>query len=157
MKKVEAFSLAEIIVALILSAIVTTFAYQGYRVFYGYYFDYQSQNQKIEDLNRLHSQIQKWTLSSKKIILTGQTLNFEMLNHHQVLTFESDYVVSTIHNQTDTIFGQVVDLHFLWEKENQREGVIDAFSFSLIMNEKTYPYSFVKQYGAQYYLYKNRK
>lgn len=152
MKKISAFSLMEIIVVLLLSAIIMSMAFQGYQVFSKYYKEYNQATLEAEDINQLHTLLTKYTLTSKKITHNSSSIYFHFEKEVFEFSFKRDFLLSTIHDRVDTFFCTTQDLHFFWLEEEQFVSgeLVDEFSFQVVTN-KTYPFAFKKQYDTQTY------
>ncbi len=143
--KLKAFSLIEIIVAMFLSAIVISAVYSGYLFTHKQFYKFSSIKTEIRTYFQLAEVMNREFETAKRIIKkSGRNLEIEMIDQSIQYSFESDYIVRTVREQTDTFLFKVntVDVEGF---TIENDFVIDHLVLSMDNNKTV---SLFKEYGA---------
>jgi prepilin-type N-terminal cleavage/methylation domain-containing protein len=106
--KLKAFSLIEIIVAMFLSAIVISAVYSGYVFTHKQFFRFTSIKTEIRNYFQLSEVLNREFETSKRVLKKGaRRLDIEMIDKTINYSFENDFIVRSIDEQTDTFFFKI--------------------------------------------------
>jgi prepilin-type N-terminal cleavage/methylation domain-containing protein len=152
-KRIRAFTLIELVVAMLISSIVVIVAFTGYEIIAGQYVDYRKKSDEITKSFLLNSLLAKDFLNSELILLNpnGDIL-FKFNNAPEVdYQFKEAYIIRIFANSLqDTFFipSQNIVKRFQGDSLTGNQALIDNLSFSAkVLDEKVY-YQFGKEYGA---------
>lgn len=143
--KLKAFSLIEIIVAMFLSAIVISAVYSGYLFTHKQFFRFTSIKTEIRNYFQFSEVLNREFETSKRVLKKGaRRLDIEMIDKTINYSFENDFIVRSIDEQTDTFFFKIegIEINGVTIKN---DFIIDHLVLSM---DDDKAFSFYKPYGA---------
>lgn len=103
MKKLPAFTLMELLVAMVLSTIVVAAAFTGYEIMAGRYGQYQQVNAGIREAAWMNGLLQKDLLQARLVVQHENTIRLTAAYREPVTyEFRDAYVLRRTHDLTDT-------------------------------------------------------
>lgn len=151
MKKLKAFTLIELCVAIIISGIVTAAGFGTYAMFSKQFIEHRKINESVaEKLNAytlLKKDIDKADRIQKKsdseILLTSKTTEVDY-------SWNENYLLRKCVEQTDTFYISVkaAQLSFLSKEQNKDNGIVDEIHLSTLYEKQVEDLYFRKQYSA---------
>jgi prepilin-type N-terminal cleavage/methylation domain-containing protein len=147
--KLKAFSLLEVMVAILLSGIVISAIYSGYLFTHKQFFRFNAIKTEIRNYFELSEVLNREFETAKKIIKTGsQEIEIEMIDKTVSYSFNTNYILRTIENQVDTFFVGVTNAEINVINELVDEAIVDFTELSIKENEQEKMLSLYKNYGA---------
>ncbi|WP_443946642.1 hypothetical protein ACJVDH_05935 [Pedobacter sp. AW1-32] len=150
--RITAYTLMEITIAMLLSAICMVICYSAYDLISAYYRNFRDKNEANDAVFGLkHAMIHDLS-KGKYLIRTAQ--GFEVLNKDTTITyqFNEEYILRDLGEQhTDTFFLKTTNLQFHFEqKEVSEMDTVDQVDFSVQLDSNTrVPMRMTKRYSAQ--------
>ena len=144
-KKTKAFSFLEIMVAIIISGVVMSTAYSVYIFVNKQYIKLNTIKADVRDYFEFSSTVSRDFELAKKVVKTNDySISMEQTDKTINYQFEGEYVLRTIHFQTDTFFFSARDILINTIAEFKEEQVVDFVKIKVKDND----FSFYKNYGA---------
>lgn len=153
--KVKAFTIMEITVAMLISAIVIGMAYTCFNIIYQQYHTFNTKQAELVEIDQLNKVLQH-DFDKAEIILQDND-DIVLKNKDDQLTYhiQPDYILR-IANAVDTFKvntqevtryfeGQTLDT----ESDLPENNRIDELSFTIIYHNEKIPYYYFKQYSSQ--------
>jgi prepilin-type N-terminal cleavage/methylation domain-containing protein len=145
--KLKAFSLLEIMIAILLSGIVISAIYSGYFFTHKQFFRFNAIKTEIRNYFELSEVLNREFETAKKIVKTGsQQIEIELIDKTVNYSFNTDYILRTIGNRIDTFFIGVTNVEMNVINELAEEPLVDYTELSI--KEKDNILSLYKNYGA---------
>jgi prepilin-type N-terminal cleavage/methylation domain-containing protein len=152
-KRIRAFTLIELVVAMLISSIVVIVAFTGYEIIAGQYVDYRKKSNEITKSFLLNNLLAKDFLNSELALINPNgDLIFKFKATPEVdYQFRENYIIrvfTTTLQDTFFIPSQNIVKRFQGDSLTGNRALIDNLSFSAkVLDEKVY-YQFAKEYGA---------
>jgi Tfp pilus assembly protein PilE len=150
-QKIKAYTLMEITIAMLLSAVCISMCYSAYGIITGYYKEFGRKNEASAALSSLKQVLARDFLNSKhalreenKIILLSDSITI-------AYGFESEWITRDLNQQhIDTFKVKSSTLTAYFEHlEVLSADTIDQVSFNVILSHKTVPIQVRKVYSAE--------
>lgn len=151
MKKLKAFTLIELVIAIVLSGFVMGMGSAGYLIMSKQFRNYKSINDNVSDAAELFSVLQCDIQQAKEVIKkSGSAIETSLKNRNVKYSFEKKYIVRNTGLVRDTFFVSTLNLEtsFKNNKQELSEGLIDELSFNVGDKEQMFQFHSIKQYGA---------
>ena len=148
MKKLKAFTLVELLIAMVISGIVITFCYAGYSILHEQFQHFKEVKRSFVHLRQFQSTVSNDFYTYEYARFNEQSIMLEDEKRERtVYKIEGDYVLRSLNEQVDTFFIEVGELHptFLFEESGD---LIRSFTFDVYINDEELPFSFSKEYSA---------
>lgn len=148
---IKAFTLMELLVAMLISSIVISISYISYDIIYKQYFSYKENNQSITQTALINSLINRdifeaefMQANDKEIVLTYR--NKSALYY----IFDTPYLIRKTETSKDTFELDIENIHFKFQGEERqmKYSLIDEFYFEAPFLEKKEYFRYKKLYGA---------
>jgi hypothetical protein len=152
--KVAAFTILELTITMLLTALVIGISYAAFSIVSRSYIVYQKRNDNISEMV-LMDRLLKRDFSQADSILKIDS-GIEMINQHAIVTYRIDTgtMIRTA-GITDTFKVHSYDINFAFEGQPVQEmsatkelNRIDEFSFSLVFENQKIPYHYYKTYSS---------
>ena len=129
--RIKAFTLIELVLAMMLAAIVMVMAYSAFTVFTRVYGSYRLKNLSHADVQLFRQVLQSDMEKAGMIELREGQLNFKDPLSPEALSysFGTDYLVRVHHSVTDTFKMKRLILQPSFENSPVSEGIIDRLEF----------------------------
>jgi prepilin-type N-terminal cleavage/methylation domain-containing protein len=129
--RIKAFTLIELVLAMILAAIVMGMAYSAFTVFTRVYGSYHSKNLSHADVQLFRQVLQSDMKKAALIELSSGQLKFKDPLSSEALSysFGPDYLVRTHHSVPDTFKMTRLTLQSSFENAGVSEGIVDHLTF----------------------------
>lgn len=151
MKRLKAFTILELIVAMAISSLLIGMCFIAYQIIIVQFSNYKTNNQRIQDMTLCNYLLTR-DVSSANTISQPQQGIFEFESHNEVLTyaFETDYIVRTNEGGADTFYLKPLDLETKQLRLFNRTGLQDLVTdiqVSLSQEQETFNLHFHKEYS----------
>lgn len=152
MRNLKAFTLMEMLVAMIIGGIVVGICYFCYDVIYKQYHQYKTMNEKIVEASVLNGVLGKDFLQAKFITKEGNGISVVSKEPPIHYMFDQEYLVRKADETRDTFFVASFQLQLKFQNDVQdmEEGLVDELSFTTTFFEEKEEsvFHFKKIYGA---------
>ena len=161
LQRVKAFTIMELTVAMLISAIVIGITYTALQIISGSYATYTRKHQELAVIIRLDELLKRDFGRAAAIYQNHEgSYLLQDSSRHQAITysFTPDYVLRsstvadtfrvTVSQVTASFAGQPVEASGLAE-DNMEAGRIDALSFTLLYQAEPFPYHYAKSYSSE--------
>lgn len=143
--RLNAFSILEVLVAIVISGIVVSTAYSVYIYSGKQFFKFRAVKAEITNYFEFTSTITRDFESAKKVVQKSDyEMEMQLPNQNINYQFEPTYILRTIHLQTDTFFFTVENMEYNTFNKLSNEPMVDYLKLTLKNNSLTY----YKDYGA---------
>ncbi|HOU69130.1 MAG TPA: hypothetical protein PKW49_11255 [Paludibacteraceae bacterium] len=150
MKKFDGFTLADVIVTMIISMLITGIAFSIFRFSYNQLFMYQKENEVFQDLYVLHFAIQSDIDKAEQMqYQAGDLLLNSFSGEGKKYLFLDHIIVRESASLKDTFFFDTKDISATYDGNAPAQGIVDEFSFSVSMKQRDFPYKFTKKYPSE--------
>jgi type II secretory pathway component PulJ len=152
MKKIAAYTLMEVTVAMLLSAIVISICYTAYGIIGSYYADFRNKNETADAILGIRHAMEKDFLRSRYILKTADGIAIEQDSLPLIYVFKDSLILRKLAEQhTDTFNLQPKELKFFFEGNEVIDAdTIDQVNFDLIISRnQTVPIQLTKFYSAK--------
>jgi len=148
--RIKAFTLQEILIALVIAAIVISAAFYSYGVIQTAYLAYQKTTEQSLEIKTLDVLLKEDFAKADYVIKSSDGI-ICMINENEVnYLFKQDYVTRTVSILTEYFKVKPEAVHLFFDKlavENNNE-LIDELSYNAIDNDKLFYFHYNKIYGA---------
>ncbi len=150
-KKLPAFTLMEVTIAMLIAAIVIAITFTTYRVVSGSYFNFNRKQEKVAMLTTIDKLLKQDFIKAKSIVKTADGVFFEINDGIVTYSFKDSYILRDQFSLgIDTFKLQVNDLNCSFENEVAEEGQeVDLLSFKTQLDGDLIPLQYLKLYSAQ--------
>ena len=143
--RLNAFSILEVLVAIVISGIVVSTAYSVYIYSGKQFFKFRMVKAEITNYFEFTSTITRDFESAKKVVQKSDyEMEMQLPNQNINYQFEPTYILRTFHLQTDTFFFTVENMEYNTLNKFSNEPRVDYLKLTLKNNSLTY----YKDYGA---------
>lgn len=150
-KRISAFTLMEVTVAMLLAALVISITYTAYHMVSASYIRYQKKQGEIADLILADKLLRSDFLSSKKI--TRSESGISLLQHNGSInySFSKDFIIRNQYSlRIDTFRTNVSNLDFVFEGQKKEPGqLLDGLNFTILAEGQLTPFRYKKIYSSQ--------
>lgn len=147
--KLKAYSLLEIMIAIVLSGIVISAVYSGYVFTHKQFFRFTAIKTEIRNYFELSEVLNRDFETAKKVIKTGgHEIEMEMIDKTINYSFGSNYILRTIKLQSDTFFFSVKETKINVINELTEVRLVDYLQLTIKDNGDDMQLSIYKNYGA---------
>ncbi len=152
-KKIQAFTLIELMITMLISSISFGIIYSGYEIVSKQYRSYKSSNEIIADalyLNVLMASDFSKARDAKKNDDGFQLIDYE--NRSTIYELSTEYIVRKVSFSIDTFKVPVKNISYLMQNSdvNAEPYFIDEVSFNVGINKQTQTFHYKKQYDAAF-------
>jgi hypothetical protein len=151
MRRLDAFTIIELCMVMLLSAIVIGIAFFTLNIFQGSVRSFKTDAGAIADISTLHRLLAKDIWRSDEVVYTEegfliQSTKRGMVSYH----FLPECIVRLQASRIDTFPFIIEELHgyFLKEEVQVPSQLVDEISFTLFHKEEAHPFYFYKTYAA---------
>jgi len=150
-KKVPAFTLMEVTIAMLIAAIAIAITYTAYRIISGTYLNYAKKQDRIAAFAVADQLLKEDFLASDHILRTADGLDFQSESGMIRYQFTGSYVLREQYAlQTDTFKLEVQHISFTFENEAVAEGTeVDRLDYTSRLEDQDIPLTYQKTYSAQ--------
>jgi len=153
MKRIKAFTIIELLVTMVISAIVVVLAFQGLNWTKSQHLNYQTKVSNQLEIQQLYGQLKLAFQDATEISITNNELKCKYKNGaDKYWEFGYERAPAFISNENNSIIFEpikVTDLHTYFEDEVRYVGLIDKMKLDVEFEGKTVVWEFNKQYDAQ--------
>ena len=152
MNRIRAYTIMEVTIAMLLSAICITICYTAYSVIENYYREFQRKNELADNILSLKHVIEKDFLISKYVIKTDSGMLIGKDSTVVEYSFNKNYILRSFSDQhTDTFKLTPSNQIFLFgRKLIEQRDTIDQLELNIALTEDTaVKLRFDKRYSAQ--------
>jgi len=148
--KIPAFTIIELCVVMLLSAIVTGIGFFTLDIFQGSMRKFKKDAGSVTDITLLHRLIESDFWNSKDVVCIANGFKTNSKNGTSIYTYTPDYITREQSGLTDTFYFQNEKFVRYFQKNDiDVPGlVIDAIGFNLIHKKEIHQFEFAKVYGA---------
>ena len=153
-KKINAFTIMEVTVAMLIAALVIGMTYTAYSVVSRSYQSFHQKNDDIAELLQLDHLLKRDFAQADTILKTANGLTFKNATHTIDYEIDSSLVIRTS-AITDTFKVKVSGISTLFEEQpvtNNSDVTepnrIDELEFQVLFQDKIIPYHYYKTYSA---------
>ena len=144
MNKLKAYTISELVVALVVTAIVISIAGSILLLVKKQYSTYQSSNKELFNINLFQSLLNKDIENAERIYWGNNRLRLETGVNAIVYTFDESKVVRIQKGQTDEFLIQTNDLTI---QSLEDKDLVYTVAFEIVEEKHTYPVSLKKEYA----------
>lgn len=150
-KKVPAFTLMEVTIAMLIAGIAIAITFTAYRIVSGSYLGFSKKQDELADFVRIDKLLKEDFLGAKHIVKSPKGLVMEMEAGLITYHIDSGFMLRDQFSlRTDTFRFQVNSPAFLFENNVAEEGQpVDQFSFETVVEGQLIPLHYQKIYSAQ--------
>ncbi len=148
--RVKAFTIIEMTVVMLLSAIVISMAYFAFELLSRRYVKYKEQSEVFYKVTLLDQLLSRDFFVSDSIKSEGEILKVYKADITSDYHFGSKYVVRQFSGQTDTFYFNVEKKELLYNQQLIADGnsMTDQLNLTLLLNGKVLEYNYIKHYSA---------
>jgi prepilin-type N-terminal cleavage/methylation domain-containing protein len=150
--KIKAFTLIELLICMILSAIIIGMGYAAYRESYKRFLAYSGMKKNIVDAIRVNSVLNNDFCQAERVYYNSGNILFNNKNKPAIeYEFTSATIIRKVYNQADTFHFSAINTLPVYVDNDAiaTEGLIKAFSFETEMYKQTLPFYYSKTYSAE--------
>lgn len=149
-KRLPAFTLMEVTIAMLISAIAISMTYTIYRIVSKSYFDYSVKQDKMADLMSADQLIRTDFFSARQIRKTEGGIDLLLKEGHIVYVFDKERLMrSQFDLKTDTFkIAAQIDRVSFENKEVENGERIDQVKITVMAEGHHIPYTYNKQYSS---------
>ena len=150
-KKIKAFSILEVTIAMLLAGITITIAFTAYSMISRSYRQYDEKNKLISLSMQLNKLLQKDLLEGEMVLQAEEGILVRGKQGSIRYSFHPDFIVRDQYElQVDTFKIRNQDLKcFFEERESVFEGLADKITFTTFTDGKAVSQVFLKQYSSE--------
>lgn len=150
-KKVPAFTLMEVTIAMLIAAIAIAITYTAYRIVSRSYLDYKRKQEKTADLMVIDQRLRSDFESAKRITKSLQGIIIEQSGGKINYVFSKDLIIRDQFTlRTDSFKMSLNNIHYLFERQDKEAGaILDELELSIQADGQPMPLSYKKQYSSQ--------
>lgn len=151
MKKVKAFTLLELLIAMIISSIVIAFGYEVYSIMYKQFLSYKKAKTEIVNTMQFNTVLTNDFYNSEEITFNENTIAvFRKNNEPLHYTFNDNYILRTRNEIMDTfkITATNIQEKFVFKNEQMQSTLINELSFDALQSGEIQHFLFEKNYSA---------
>ncbi|PTT01384.1 hypothetical protein DBR11_07490 [Pedobacter sp. HMWF019] len=150
-KKVSAFTLMEVTIAMLIAAIAIAITYTAYRIVSRSYLDYKRKQEKTADLMAIDQRLRNDFESAKTITRSPQGIIIEQSGGKINYVFSKDVIIRDQFSlRTDSFKMSLDNIHYLFERQDKETGaILDELGLSIHADGQPMPLSYKKQYSSQ--------
>jgi type II secretory pathway component PulJ len=150
-KKVPAFTLMEVTIAMLIAAIAIAITYTAYRIISGTYLNYAKKQDRIAAFTVADKLLKRDFLTADHILRTAEGLDFQSGQGVIKYQFKDTCVLREQYAlQTDTFKLQVKTIRFTFENETAAEGAeVDRLDYHTRLEGQPISLLYQKTYSAQ--------
>lgn len=158
MKKLNAFTLIEIIMTMLLSVVVFSLIFWAYSISIKNYVQYNEFNSKLLSLSELDYILEQDFFKAKEVRLIPKGIKIDFKDANDIeYNFEEEFIIRKQSEKIDSFLFTNQNLAFFLNDNlsGNIDGLIDQLTFEINKGEKTFPFSFKKHYD-QTTLFENK-
>lgn len=148
MKKINAFTLIELIIGMIVGSIVMGICYSAFSMTSLQFLDYSSKREVVNDLMQFNSVFSNDFVNSKEAYFINNDLTLFNTESKLKYHFDTNYVLRKADLVIDTFNVTSSNITINYCSETKKD-LINAFSFNLIVLGENQSMSYAKIYGAE--------
>lgn len=155
MNKVKAYTVIEMLVVMLISAISIGITYTTYRIFANQYLTYKHNAEDIAQYVVLDRLLSTDFLKSDKVLKTGDGLLIQSKLKEVHYEFREEYVLRRDQSLVDTFKVNPFHVTYWWNAQEQHlpDRLVDQLKFESNYKEEKLEYVFFKKYGADAWMY----
>src|ERR1035437_4240342 len=160
MQKLKAFTLLELLIAMVISSIVVAFGYSVYSLMYKQYLSYKKTKTEIVKTMQFNTVLTNDFYNSEEITFSENTIVIFKKNNEPLLyTFNDNFILRKTNEITDTFKIATTNIQgkFVFKNESFQSTLIDEFSFDSQLSGDVQHFLFAKNYSAATLLNKEVK
>jgi prepilin-type N-terminal cleavage/methylation domain-containing protein len=150
-KKINGFTMIELLITMTLTAILVVFAFMGYNQIQKLFIDYSVQSKFISDYNQLNKALFLIANQSQTIEKNGEhTINFKTDSNTVELEIADKLMLLKFKSHTDTFALEPKDpvYNFLKTGSDTPSNLIQNFNCEVLFKSQKFRVSFHKEYDA---------
>jgi len=150
-KKLPAFTLMEVTIAMLIAAIAIAITFTTYRIVSGAYFNFSKKQEMVATLTTMDKLLKQDFINAKSIVKTEDGVFLEVNKGIITYSFKDNYVLRDQFSlRIDTFKLQVNELVFSFENNVVEEGEeVDLLNFKTQLEGDLIPLQYPKTYSAQ--------
>lgn len=150
MKTLKGFTLADVIVTMVISLLITGIAFSIFRLTYNQLFSYQKDKDKYQDLLMLHTVVSNDLKQSEGITFESGILSAQSEYRGKVeYSFFDNLIIRKIRESSDTFKFKSSDIRTQRQQKTSNRDLVDEISFIIELDGKEYPFNFYKNYPSE--------
>lgn len=151
MKRLKAFTLIELLIGMILSAIIISFAYSCYSILAKEFLSYKDVKKQINETITLNSILNNDFVNSEFIYYKDDVLTIEKKGSKQEYSFLENTILRTDGEVTDTFHfsASKINIGYLKESDHSAQILVNDFSFVAKVLDENESFYFTKNYSAE--------
>ena len=153
--KVKAFTIMEITVAMLISAIVIGLAYTCFNIIYQQYHAFHERQSELMKIDQLNKVLQEDFDRAETILQNDDDIIIKNKDSQLSYRIQPEYILR-ISNTTDTFKVNTQEVtryfegrHLTEQSDLPEDNRMDELSFTIIYHEEKIPYYYTKQYSSQ--------
>lgn len=150
-KKIEAYTMMEVAIAMLLAAVCMSICYTAYSMIGDYFQTFQKRNASAEEVLTMRRTMEKDISKGRYLIRTAEGINIPGDSLNITYKFADSAILREAEGlRTDSFHVSQVEASFLFEGREALElDTVDQISFKLKMEkQRTIPVTIVKMYSA---------
>jgi prepilin-type N-terminal cleavage/methylation domain-containing protein len=152
MKKIKAFTLIELLIGMIISALVISFAYTAYILMHRQFLKYKDNRKQITDTMTLNTILNNDFSGSQWVYYQEESLVFSTPGNTLEYIFGDSMMVRIAGEVSDTFHlspQNVLINHIAEPNDNSSLRLVNELSFTANVLGETEPFHFTKNYSAE--------
>jgi Tfp pilus assembly protein PilE len=152
--KVKAYTILELAITMLLSALVISIAYTAYRMVNQSYLSFTIKNNHSADLMRLDNLLKKDFFRADQITCDSAGILCHLKDHSVCYIFTRDFIIRKA-GLTDTFKFKVENITPWYSSQQLQEALsestghyVDALDFNLIFRDEKVPFTYHKCYSS---------
>ena len=149
--KINAFTIMEVTVSMLLAAISIAIAYTSYRVVSNSYQQFDTKNKNVSEFLFADKALKKDISFCSRMIRIDEGISLITTEGEIIYKFSPDYILRNQFNlRTDTLFLRSAELRSSFEQQEVFLGdLADRISFIATLEDKTISLTYKKDYSAE--------
>lgn len=150
-KKIDAFTLMEVTIAMLIAAVVIATMFTAYRIVSGSYVGFSRKQSELADFIRLDKLLKQDFVAAKSIVKTPEGLAMQLEGGTVHYKVDPAFLLRDQFSlRTDTFKLVANHIGFSFENNIMGDGqVIDQFGFETVIQGELIPLHYLKIYSAQ--------
>ncbi len=147
--KLKAFSLLEVLIALLISGLVISAAYSGFLFSHKQFNKFKGITTELREYFTLSEVLTREFENAKQVVKkSNYEIEIKEIDRSINYTFESDYILRTIAYETDTFWFKITNVEMNLINKKADQPIVDYLTITFSDNEANQSLSFYKNYGA---------
>ncbi|MES2275324.1 MAG: hypothetical protein V4592_04830 [Bacteroidota bacterium] len=160
-KRVKAFTIMEITVAMLIAAIVIAITYTCYTIVYKSYLAFKTRQHDLVEVSQLTQLIERDMEKGDLIVQREDGITIKGSNNEISYAIQPDYILriaavtDTFKVKTEGLIRYFEGQALATKNDSDEQNRIDELSFTILLGNDKFPYDYLKPYSSQNLINRN--